>query len=88
MHMKATHQTRLEISMPRVLAISAALGLALTTGLATAGYAVAAPSALHTATKTTTVQSGPITFGGDHGGWDDDWDDFGGDCNGTGNICA
>ncbi|MEV0368290.1 hypothetical protein AB0I10_00390 [Streptomyces sp. NPDC050636] len=69
--------------MSRALAISAALGLALATGLATAGYAVAAPSALHTATKTTTVQSSPITSvhhgGGGHGD---------GDCNGSANICA
>ncbi|MFJ9542688.1 hypothetical protein ACIRPX_36310 [Streptomyces sp. NPDC101225] len=73
--------------MPRALAISATLGLALATGLATAGYAVAAPSAPHTAT-TATVRSGSVTAAdhdgwGGWGGWDDD-----GDCNGTGNICA
>lgn len=70
--------------MPRAFAISAALGLALATGLATAGYAVAAPSAPH-ATKTATVRSSSVSAA-DHGwgGWDDD----DGDCNGTGNICA
>ncbi|MCX5048518.1 MULTISPECIES: hypothetical protein [unclassified Streptomyces] len=69
--------------MSRICAISAALGLALAAGLATASSAVAAPEALHTAT---TVQSIPS----DHGGWDG-WDDgWGGDCNGNGNIniCA
>jgi len=71
--------------MSRALAICAALGLALAAGVATAGSALAAPSALHTATKTTTVQSSPITSA--FGGWGD-WDDDGGDCNGTGNICA
>ncbi|MFE7168445.1 hypothetical protein [Streptomyces sp. NPDC057616] len=67
--------------MPRAFAISAALGLALATGLATAGYAVAAPSAPHHAT----VQSRTVSAA-DHDGWG--WDDDGGDCNGTGNICA
>jgi hypothetical protein len=68
--------------MPRAFAISAALGIALATGLATAGAAVAAPSAPHHAT----VQSSPVTAA-DHGGWGG-WDDDDGDCNGTANICA
>jgi hypothetical protein len=84
--MKHTHKTRLEISMPRAFAISATLGIALATGLATAGYAMAAPTAPHTATKTATVQSSPVTAA-DHGGWGG-WDDDDGDCNGTANICA
>ncbi|MFI6560696.1 hypothetical protein [Streptomyces sp. NPDC050534] len=67
--------------MPRAFAISAALGLALATGLATAGYAVAAPSTLH---SHATVQSSTAA---DHDGWGG-WDDDDGDCNGTGNICA
>ncbi|MER6423305.1 hypothetical protein [Streptomyces sp. NPDC001137] len=61
--------------MSRILAIGAALGFALA---ATAGSAMAAPSALHTATKTTTVQSSQIAY---HGGDD-------GDCDGVGNQCA
>ncbi|MGY6026296.1 hypothetical protein [Streptomyces spinosirectus] len=69
--------------MPRAFAISAALGLALATGLATAGYAVAAPSTLH---SHATVQSSTVTAA-DHGGWGG-WDDDDGDCNGTANICA
>jgi hypothetical protein len=74
--------------MPRIITTSAALGLALAAGLATAGYAVAAPSALHSATPTTAVQAGQVTAL-DHGGWGGwgDWDDDG-DCNGTANICA
>jgi hypothetical protein len=85
--MKATPQNRLEISMSRACAISTVLGLALATGMMTAGSALAAPSAVHSATKTATVQSGPSNAAFDGwGGWGD-WDDDG-DCNGTANICA
>ncbi|MGW1750986.1 hypothetical protein ACWCRD_36305 [Streptomyces sp. NPDC002092] len=62
--------------MSRIIAIGAALGFALA---ATAGSAMAAPSVLHTAAKTTTVQSIPIAY---HHGGDD------GDCDGVGNQCA
>lgn len=71
--------------MSRAFAISTVLGLALATGMATAGSALAAPSAVHPATKTAAVQSSPSTAS--FGGWGD-WDDDDGDCNGTGNICA
>ncbi|NUQ98095.1 MAG: hypothetical protein HOY79_16625 [Streptomyces sp.] len=64
--------------MSRILAIGAALGLALAAATTTAGSAMAAPSVLHTATKTATVQSSQIAY---HGGDD-------GDCNGVGNQCA
>jgi len=65
--------------MSRILAIGAALGFALATATASAGSAMAAPSVLHTAVKTTTVQSSPIAYR--HGGDD-------GDCDGVGNQCA
>lgn len=71
--------------MSRALATSTLLGLALATGMVTAGSAQAAPSAVHSAMRTATVQSSPGHSA--FGGWGD-WDDDDGDCNGTANICA
>ncbi|MGW0733739.1 hypothetical protein [Streptomyces sp. NPDC002851] len=49
--------------MPRVFAVSAAVGIACATGVATATSAVAATPAAHVATKAT-----PAYGGGGHGG--------------------
>jgi hypothetical protein len=61
------HSRKTTSRIPRIVAVSAALGIVCAAGVATAATAVAAPPSPSLTTKTTTARSVPA---GDHGGHD------------------